>query len=230
MKNTKGFTLVEAAVAIGVVAVLSGIIIPLVLKSMRDAKMARARNDLMVIAGALAHQMKDTGTRPRAAVAGGGPSGAGDAVWYTEGRIPEVAAAAGAAAAALPARGFNTLENLLSVAVHDVLGNALFGFPARVAGDEFGYKGPYLAADAARRTDPWGNAYVILGYNANGQASGGPIWVVSAGEGRTILDVNLVLAGGVARPGAVGGAYPGTYPTNWNYNGQSETNLAVRVN
>lgn len=227
MKQAKGFTLVEAAVAIGVVAVLSGIIIPLVLKSMRDAKIARARNDIMVIAGAIAHQLKDTGTRPRALVPGGGnaPDGRLNAFWFSGGPAPAVV---GGGAVAFPAAAGNTLNNLLATPITAALGNALFGFPARAAGDEFGYKGPYLGSDAANRTDPWGTAYVILGYNEDGQASGGPIWVVSAGEGRTIQQVNLTRAAGAARPG--GGNYPDTYPILWNYNGMSETNIAVRVN
>ena len=228
MKKAKGFTLVEAAVAIGVVAVLSGIIIPLVLKSMRDAKIARARNDIMVIAGAIAHQLKDTGTRPRAAVVGvvNPPTGVGNAMWFSEGNLPGVA---GLGAAPLGPRHENTFATLFATHISSPVGNVLFGFPARVGGDEFGYKGPYLATDVANKADPWGNAYVILGYNADGQDSGGPIWVVSAGEGRTIQQVNLTRVAGVARPGRVGN-YPGTYPLLWNYNGQSETNIAVRVN
>jgi len=229
MKQTKGFTLVEAAVAIGVVAVLSGIIIPLVLKSMRDAKIARARNDIMVIAGAIAHQLKDTGTRPRAVgfvvVGGNPPTGAGNAMWFSEGEMPLV----NPGPANLGPRHANTFHTLFATSSNAPLGNALFGFPPRADGAEFGYKGPYLAADVANKTDPWGNAYVILGYNADGQDSGGPIWVVSAGEGRTIEQINLTRVAGAPRPGGLTN-YPDTYPVLWDYRGLSETNIAVRVN
>jgi len=229
MNKAQGFTLVEAAVAIGVVAVLSGIIIPLVLKSMRDAKIARARNDIMVIAGAIAHQLKDTGTRPRAAVVGvvNPPTGVGNALWFSDGAMPVVV---GPMAAPLGPRNANTFATLFATNISSPVGNLLFGFEPRPGGEEFGYKGPYLATDAARKTDPWGNAYVILGYNADGQDSGGPIWVVSAGEGRTIEQVNLTRVAGTPRPGGGGGNFPPTYPILWNYNGRSETNIAVRVN
>ena len=60
----RGFTLIEAAVAIAVVAILSGIVIPLVVKNMRDSQIARAKNDVQVIAAAIAAQLKDTGVRP----------------------------------------------------------------------------------------------------------------------------------------------------------------------
>jgi prepilin-type N-terminal cleavage/methylation domain-containing protein len=52
MNQRRGFTLVEVAVAIAVVAILAAIIIPMLLKNLRDARRARARNDLQVIAGA----------------------------------------------------------------------------------------------------------------------------------------------------------------------------------
>ena len=60
----QGFTLIEAAVAIAVVAILSGIIVPLVVKNLQDSQVARAKNDVQVIAGAVASQIKDTGGRP----------------------------------------------------------------------------------------------------------------------------------------------------------------------
>jgi len=165
MSRSKGFTLVEAAIAIGVVAILSGIIIPLVLKSLRDARVARARNDINVIVGAIAHQLKDTGTRPRAAVLGdGGANGAGNAMWFSEGALPLAGGAVAAGADAIPgARGAQTFSTLFSLAHDDARGNQLFGFPVFRAMDEFGYRGPYLSRDVTEKTDPWGNAYLVLG-------------------------------------------------------------------
>lgn len=212
MNRQKGFTLVEAAVAIGVVAILSGIIIPLILKNVRDARVARARNDLQVIAGAIALQLKDTGTRPRAvaAAAAGQPTGAANAMWFSGGQIPQ------GPAGPLAALGNQSLANLLSIPANDPRGNLLFGFPPRVAGDEFGYHGSYLARDAAMRIDPWGSAYVVLGYNETGRIVNGPIWVVCAGSSRTIIAANL------PAPGAA-------YPQNWDYAGLSGTNIAIRI-
>jgi prepilin-type N-terminal cleavage/methylation domain-containing protein len=217
MNRAKGFTLVEVAVAIGVVAILSGIIIPLVLKSVRDARNARARNDIQVIVAAIASQLKDTGTRPHAPGGPGGCTGQGDAVWFSSGQSPTVAGAV-----LLPAAGpqvNNTFTNLLATSGNG--GNGLFNLPAANGHPSAQYNGPYLGTDMAQKSDPWGHAYVVLGYNEDGQANGGPIWVVSAGEAGTIALNNLGLP-----PGAGGGHQP-----VWDYTVPgSESNIAVRVN
>lgn len=228
MKHARGFTLVEAAVAIGVVAVLAGIIIPLVLKNLEDARRARARNDIQIIAAAIASQMRDTGNRPRRAVgpAAGPPhplqgmTGVGDAVWVSGGALPAIVPAAGAGAAPVPPfppPAQNTFENLFATGPGDPqqLSFHLFNILLPAQGN-LRYRGPYLGLDMARKTDPWGRAYLIIGYNLNSQGAHGPVWVVSAGEAGTIARANLDPAnGGVAA---------------WSLAGASETNIAVRVN
>ncbi|MDR3672443.1 MAG: prepilin-type N-terminal cleavage/methylation domain-containing protein [Holophaga sp.] len=216
MNRTKGFTLVEAAVAIGVVAILSGIIIPLVLKNVRDARNARARSDIKVIAGAIASQLKDTGSRPTAAGGPGGSTGAADAIWFSGGQSPTVG---GVNLLGGAPEVNNTLGNLLAVAGNG--GNPLFNLMAVAGPGRAQYRGPYLGTDMAQKSDPWGRAYLVLGYNEAGQASNGPIWVISAGEAGTIAMNNVV------DPAAGGNVHPPA----WDYTlAGSETNIAVRVN
>jgi prepilin-type N-terminal cleavage/methylation domain-containing protein len=226
VKHQKGFTLVEAAVAIAVVAILSGIIIPLVLKSINDSQAARAKNDIQVIVAAVASQLKDTASRPKANNGPGGASGTGQAIWYSGGAIPLTAAPA--AGLALPAGGAlvdldaaiapQSFRNLFSSAAADLNeANHMFGLDNQPAGSEWGYKGPYLAPDVCAKSDPWGRAYVILGYNHDSEVSHGPIWVVSAGPSGTVSQVSLVVTNGA-------------YPAQWNFEGVAAGNLAVRVN
>jgi len=185
----KGFTLIEAAVAIAVVAILSGIVVPLVVKNLEDSRRARAANDIQVIAAAIASQLKDTAARPRAAGGPGASTGAGNARW----------ASGPAGNASYPTNGAatnanNLFSNLFSTQGSPDTAQALFGVPqlgAANAGQEFAYKGPYLGADVSAKTDPWGSRYLILGYNLNGQNANSPIWVVCAGPDKTILAANM---------------------------------------
>lgn len=220
----KGFTLIEAAVAIAVVAILSGIIIPLVVKNMRDSQIARAKNDVQVIAAAIASQIKDTGRGPSVAggpnMANGGgaaATGAVQALWRSgPAGVINVAGLA-------PAAG-NSFVNLFTagaqVLADFTAANTMFG---TVANSEFSYRGPYLGTDVAVKTDPWGSPYYILGYNATSQAVAGtgPIWVVCAGPDKGVLAANRTA-------GATG------YPTTWNQTtatgGISQDDIVVRVN
>ena len=206
--------------AIAVVAILSGIIIPLVMKSIRDSRHARAKNDLQVIAAAIAHQLKDTGRRPSAAGGPGGASGQGAQLWFSSGNQPALgdAAAGGGAGAAYPAVGNQLFVNLFASQPGQIAAaNALFGLPG-LPGDEFRYQGPYMTDAVARTSDPWGNAYMILGYDEAGNTANGHIYVVCAGEGGTIRQANVMGAAGVHAP------------DQWDYAGASAHNLVVQVN
>ncbi|MDR3672687.1 MAG: hypothetical protein P4L36_17705, partial [Holophaga sp.] len=97
--------------------------------------------------------------------------------------------------------------------------NAMFGFTPRQPWAEVGYKGPYLGSELQSMMDPWGTRYLILGYNEHGQATGGPIWIVSAGPRKTITPANLTPDGGTHE-----------YTSHWTLAGLSEQNLVLRVN
>jgi prepilin-type N-terminal cleavage/methylation domain-containing protein len=216
-RNQRGFTLIEAAVAIAVVAILSGIVVPLVIKNISDSQVARAKNDLQVIAAAIASQIKDTGGRPSKAAGPGASDGSGQAIWGSGGTEPTCATQA-LVTGTVPA---NTFVNLFTTT--DISGTApgstLF---STTFGNEFSYRGPYLAADVAAKSDPWGSKYKIFGYNATGQSQGGPIWVVCAGPDKAILLANVTVS--VAAP-------VGIYVPIWDTTtGASADDIAVRVN
>ncbi|BDU72200.1 prepilin-type N-terminal cleavage/methylation domain-containing protein [Mesoterricola silvestris] len=208
MQRPEGFSLVEAVVVIAVAAILAGAALPLFLKSMTDARLARARKDMNVIAAALVSQMKDTGCRPRAPGGPGGADGRGDILWHSEGRRPGGAPWGPGDAG----QSFQNLFTAPAAGTDRTLGraNALFGLGDLDFRDRFRYRGPYLSEPTARLTDPWGNAYLILGYNGNGQDLGLPIRIVCLGEEGTVEAGNLT-----------GGP--------WNPAGLSAGNLMVQV-
>jgi type II secretory pathway pseudopilin PulG len=222
VKRSNGFTLVEAAVAIGVVAILAGIIIPLVLKTLRDARNARARNDIQVIVAAIASQLKDTGRRPVAegGAAVGNADGGGDNLWFSGGVWPRKDGVPMDFAGHTDQ--YNSFVNLFSWPGR--AGNQMFGLRADA---EAQYQGAYLAADVARQSDPWGRSYLILGYNLRGQNSRGPIWVISAGKSGNLAGANM----NVGNDGAPVGVPAGQHVPVWDYTlAGAATNIAVRVN
>ena len=188
MKRQQGFTLIEAAVAIAVVAILSGIIAPLVVKNIKDAQTARAKNEVQVIAAAIAAQMRDLGARP--SLAGGGTMGTGltDNAWASAGAAatfvtPPTLGATNAFCELFSGYPIPTVAVPNPVALTAANINAAWG---AVAGAEFSWKGPYMSLDVANKSNPWGGKYYIFGYNANGQTNNTPIWVVCPGPDNTI--------------------------------------------
>lgn len=215
MTRDRGFSLVDTAVVVGVAGILGGMVLPLVLKTLQDARTARARHDLNVIAAAIVAQMQDTGGRPMADGGPGGCTGRTGSLWYSSPQVPSF----GPLDWLRNFLGTNTFANLFC-AQDRAAGNALFGLGRELARDRFQYRGAYLAESAAGQGDPWGHAYLVLGYNHRGQAANGPIWVVCAGPDGTVAPANLL----GQEPG-VGGALPAV----WDYSGLSAGNLAVRV-
>jgi hypothetical protein len=184
---------------------------------MRDSQVARAKNDVQVIAGAIASQIKDTGRRPQAA-GWNGSTGIGNATWGSGLATATVPTGITAPPAA------NTFTNLFTadarVAAQLNAANTLFGFVGATAQQEFQYNGPYLGTDVAGKLDPWGNRYVVLGYSQTSGTNNGPVWVVCAGPNGQVAAAN-------ATPGANG------YPVTWNYgaaNSASSDDIVVRVN
>lgn len=217
-RRQQGFTLIEAAVAIAVVAILSGIVVPLVIKNIQDSRIARAKNDVQVIAAAIASQMKDIGSRPSvaghaSAVVDGAatpPTGAGGAIWGSAGTAPTLDSGS------LTIGVGNSFLNLFCPPLGTTSVDQLYG---TTASTEFCYKGPYLANDVAAKTDPWGSRYLILGYNANGQTGNGPIWVVSAGPDRGTLSINTTAVG-----------TPAIQPVSWTTTTTGADDIVMRVN
>jgi prepilin-type N-terminal cleavage/methylation domain-containing protein len=197
MRRTRqqGFTLIEAAVAIAVVAILSGIIVPLVVKNLRDSQIARAKNDVQVIAAAVASQIKDTGRRPTAAGGPGASDASGGSLWAS-GPASAVLYPTGTAAMVAANTFTNLFTNAGTVATTQTL---FFGAGSGItSANEFSYRGPYLANDVALKTDPWGFRYLILGYNNTGQTGNTPIYIVAAGPDGTIAAANFNTGAGPA--------------------------------
>jgi general secretion pathway protein G len=157
LRKQSGFTLVEVIVVAGIIAILAGILVPLILKEIDEARITRAYADVRSMSTSIVVFRKDTGKWPNL------DGSCNATVSFIHG--------AGALPANLAGQGY---DQTTAVALDDYLTNDANGcFGSR-------WKGPYLAYTAS---DPWGNAYFI---NANGFAAGGAVWILSAGPDGTV--------------------------------------------
>lgn len=151
IRGEKGFTLVEVLVVAGIIAILAGILVPLILKEIDESRVSRAYGDIRSIATSIIVFKKDTGMWPDM------DNSCQHAVTLLrgDGSLPQDYAN----------QGFDgTVESHYS----DHLVQSYGCYP--------NWKGSYSAWVTA---DPWGNSY-ITNANAF-RANVGPVWVLSAG-------------------------------------------------
>lgn len=148
-----GFTLVEVIVIVAVIAIVAGIVVPMIFSQIDEAKITRAEGDAKSIGSAVQVFRKDTGQWPNK----GNGCLADVTLLVGSGTLPSNLTAFG-----FDDEGALSFSDLLQVDDNGC-------WPQR-------WKGPYLGTVAA---DPWGNAYLV---NAAGfDVDGDSVWVYSAG-------------------------------------------------
>jgi len=154
--NAAGFTLIEVIVIVAILAILAGILAPMIFSQIDDAKLARAEADCKSISSAILAFRKDLGVWPNHSGAG-----CGENTQFL--------------------RGGGDLPGGLADMAYQTTATVLFSDVLMV--DDEGcynatkYRGPYLPVV---NTDPWGNAYFLAANNFVATMTD-PVFVLSAG-------------------------------------------------
>ncbi len=159
--KNKGFTLIEVIVVAAIIAILAGILVPMIFNQIDEAKISRAAADCKSIQTAILTFKKDTGSWPNKSA----PATA------------DVTLLIGNAPGNFPLAALTTLG---------YKGDVVLAFNSFLAADEtLAYsalwKGPY---QIQVELDPWGNAYITNAKNFDDTPST-PVWVLSAGPNGT---------------------------------------------
>ncbi len=160
LKNNAGFTLIEVIVIVAILAILAGILAPMIFSQIDEAKLARAEADAKSISSAVLTFRKDLGIWPNLSGAG---CGANTTLLTGEGTIPQ-----GLAAMAYNTSAAINFKTVLTRDDEECYNTTL-------------YKGPYMPVVSA---DPWGNAYIIAAdqFDIANRAA----FVLSAGPNGTV--------------------------------------------
>lgn len=150
--NEKGFTLIEVIVVAGIIAILAGILVPLIFKEIDESKITRSSGDIKSISTAILVFRKDTGQWPVLDAA----------------CDPKVTLLFGAG---------TMVSNLAAMGFDATVAQSFTDHLTTYTGTCYqNLKGPYMTPVSA---DPWGNAYVI---NTDGfPVQGKQVWLISAG-------------------------------------------------
>jgi general secretion pathway protein G len=164
VRNSKGFTLIEVIVVAGIIAVLAGILVPLIFKEIDESKTSRAMADARSISSAMIVFKKDTGNWPVSASCANSST---LTMLHGAGTLPT----------------FNQLgwdsSNPEDIGMF-LNSDAYNCWPTT-------WKGPYMAYVTM---DPWGHSYII---NAADFLTTNPVWIMSAGP-NGIIDTNATVA------------------------------------
>lgn len=164
MKNQRGFTLIEVIVVAGIIAILAGILVPMIFNQIDEAKNTRALADCKSISSSIMLFRKDTGKWPV----------------YMPGDCTLTYLTLQTGAGNDPVNTTGDWQISLNAIAFGVILN-LPGLNPPVAQSCYNDKAKsYIVED---KTDPWGNKYIV---NAANFLGNNPVWVISAGPNGTL--------------------------------------------
>jgi prepilin-type N-terminal cleavage/methylation domain-containing protein len=154
MKASKGFTLLEVAVVLAIIAILAAILTPIATSYIDQARVTRANSDVKKISQSYLLYLRDTGFYP-VFVAGAQVAGNPSQSCQVSGTTPVLPSGgtnhAGWATDCSTAGDIGLIQNYVNL-------NTL-GLSTNQTASGTAFRGPYL--DGLAATDPWSQPYVV---------------------------------------------------------------------
>jgi prepilin-type N-terminal cleavage/methylation domain-containing protein len=170
--KAKGFTLIELATVLAIIAVLAAVITPTVANYVDQARTARALGDTKGIADAIRLYQRDVGEFPifdNTTEAGADAVGSDGILLAGTGGTPTDSVGGGAWTTGLATTTLTTYvnNNYLSRATSAAVGKVVF-------------RGPYIGN---LDSDPWGNKYYVTAQNLEDDVAGTIRWAFAISAG-----------------------------------------------
>jgi len=178
--KSKGFTLIEIAVVLAIIAILAAILTPIVTSYIDQARVTRASSDTKKIAEAALLYHRDTSVFPGYDTFAHASANAGVGLkdcLTSDGSTPTFASGT-------PCGSTGDLFRYLNVNTMGIFTN---NATAETVGGGIKFRAPYL--DGLGGQDPWGTAYLVTSKNFANAAAGTTsnyAFAVSAGPNTTI--------------------------------------------
>ena len=176
--KSKGFTLIELAVVLAIIAVLAAVLTPMVTNYLDQARVARAQADVKTIADAVKLYQRDTGRWPVYASASD----------YTAGTVGGGKTVIGGNTGSNPADGtasWSVGTVIASSSLETYINGNFTGVSTTNTFPKARFAGPYIGS---LDSDPWGNKYLLTASNLAGTTN--HAYIISAGP-NNVLDTTL---------------------------------------